>query len=48
MKRRRDQENETREARKLLTDKDERIKLLDNEIKVKHVIELINYLSLFF
>ncbi|CAF0907583.1 unnamed protein product, partial [Adineta ricciae] len=33
MKRRRDQENETREARKLLNDKDERIKLLDNEIK---------------
>jgi hypothetical protein len=35
MKRRRDQENETREIRKLLNDKDERIKLLDNEIKVK-------------
>ncbi len=34
MKRRRDQENETREMRKLLNDKDERIKLLDNEIKV--------------
>ncbi|UJR08139.1 hypothetical protein I4U23_012415 [Adineta vaga] len=33
MKRRRDQENETREMRKLLNDKDERIKLLDNEIK---------------
>ncbi|CAF4106591.1 unnamed protein product, partial [Rotaria sp. Silwood1] len=34
IKRRRDQENETREMRKLLNDKDERIKLLDNEIKV--------------
>jgi len=34
MKRKRDQENETREMRKLLNDKDERIKLLDNEIKV--------------
>ncbi|CAF1205279.1 unnamed protein product [Rotaria sp. Silwood1] len=33
IKRRRDQENETREMRKLLNDKDERIKLLDNEIK---------------
>ncbi|CAF2742956.1 unnamed protein product [Rotaria sp. Silwood2] len=33
IKRRRDQENETREIRKLLNDKDERIKLLDNEIK---------------
>jgi hypothetical protein len=38
MKRKRDQENETREMRKLLNDKDERIKLLDNEIKVKHLI----------
>jgi hypothetical protein len=34
MKRKRDQENETREMRKLLNDKDDRIKLLDNEIKV--------------
>ncbi len=34
MKRKRDQENETREMRKLLNDKDERIKVLDNEIKV--------------
>ena len=34
MKRRRDQENEIREMRKLFNDKDERIKLLDNEIKV--------------
>ncbi|CAF3708603.1 unnamed protein product [Rotaria socialis] len=33
IKRKRDQENETREMRKLLNDKDERIKLLDNEIK---------------
>ncbi len=38
MKRKRDQENETREMRKLLNDKDERIKLLDNETKVKHFI----------
>jgi hypothetical protein len=36
MKRKRDQENEIREMRKLLNDKDERIKLLDNEIKVEH------------
>ena len=35
LKRKRDQENEIREMRKLLTDKDERIKLLDNEIKVE-------------
>ncbi|CAF1129201.1 unnamed protein product [Adineta ricciae] len=33
LKRKRDLENETREIRRLLNDKDERIKLLDNEIK---------------
>ncbi|CAF0818887.1 unnamed protein product [Rotaria sordida] len=33
IKRKRDLENETREIRKLLNDKDERIKILDNEIK---------------
>ncbi|CAF3543477.1 unnamed protein product [Rotaria socialis] len=33
LKRKRDLENETREIRKLLNDKDERIKILDNEIK---------------
>ncbi|CAF2162266.1 unnamed protein product [Rotaria magnacalcarata] len=32
LKRKRDLENETREMRKLLNDKDERIKILDNEI----------------
>lgn len=35
IKRKRDQENETREIRRLLNDKDERIKILDNEIKVR-------------
>ena len=34
LKRKRDQENESREMRKLLNDKDERVKMLDNEIKV--------------
>jgi hypothetical protein len=34
LKRKRDQENESREMRKLLNDKDERIKAIDNEIKV--------------
>jgi DNA repair exonuclease SbcCD ATPase subunit len=34
LKRKRDLENEIREIRRLLNDKDERIKLLDNEIKV--------------
>lgn len=34
LKRKRDQENESREMRKLLNDKDERVKILDNEIKV--------------
>lgn len=34
LKRKRDQENENREMRKLLNDKDERVKMLDNEIKV--------------
>ncbi|CAF4418045.1 unnamed protein product, partial [Rotaria sp. Silwood2] len=33
IKRKRDLENETREIRKLINDKDERIKILDNEIK---------------
>ncbi|CAF1031396.1 unnamed protein product [Didymodactylos carnosus] len=33
LKRKRDQENETRELRKLIQDKDDRIKILDNEIK---------------
>lgn len=33
LKRKRDQENEIRELRKILNDKDERIKLLDSEIK---------------
>jgi len=33
LKRKRDQENEIREMRKLLNDKDERIKMLDNEIQ---------------
>ena len=42
MKRRRDQENETREMRKLFNDKDERIKLLDNEIKVNRIIDKIS------
>jgi hypothetical protein len=42
MKRKRDQENETREMRKLLNDKDERIKLLDNEIKVNQNSLLIS------
>ncbi len=41
MKRKRDQENETREIRKLLNDKDERIKLLDNEIKVNQCLSLL-------
>ena len=35
LKRKRDFENETREIRRLLTDRDERIKSLENEIKVK-------------
>lgn len=35
LKRKRDQENESREMRKLLNDKDERVKMLDNEIKVR-------------
>lgn len=34
IKRKRDLENETREIRKLINDRDERIKILDNEIKV--------------
>ncbi|CAF1186209.1 unnamed protein product [Didymodactylos carnosus] len=33
LKRKRDQENETRELRKLLQDRDDKIKILDNEIK---------------
>jgi hypothetical protein len=33
LKRKRDLENETREIRRLINDKDERIKILDNEIK---------------
>lgn len=40
LKRKRDQENEIRELRKIFNDKDERIKLLDNEIKVYY--QLIN------
>ncbi len=38
VKRKRDLENETREIRRLFNDKDERIKLLDNEIKVRQSI----------
>lgn len=38
LKRKRDLENETREIRKLINDKDERIKTLDNEIKVSENI----------
>lgn len=34
LKRRRDQENELREMRKILNDKDDRIKLLDSDVKV--------------
>jgi hypothetical protein len=37
IKRKRDVENETREIRRLLNDKDERIKILDNEIKVSKI-----------
>lgn len=40
LKRKRDQENEIRELRKIFNDKDERIQLLDNEIKV-HKLEII-------
>jgi hypothetical protein len=47
MKRRRDQENETREMRKLFNDKDERIKLLDNEIKVNRIIDKISTESIY-
>jgi len=35
LKRKRDLENETRDIRRLLTDKEDRIKMLDNEIKVR-------------
>jgi len=41
IKRKRDFENETREIRRLLNDKDERIKILDNEIKVKKKTDAI-------
>ena len=34
LKRRRDQENELREMRKILNDKDDRIKVLDSDVKV--------------
>lgn len=35
LRRKRDLENETREIRRLINDKDERIKILENEVKVK-------------
>jgi hypothetical protein len=34
LKRKRDQENDLREIRKILSDKDDRIKVLDSEVKV--------------
>ena len=38
LKRKRDQENEIRDMRKLINDKDERIKILDSETKVNETI----------
>ena len=38
IRRKRDLENETREIRKLLNDKDERVKVLENEIKVRNLL----------
>lgn len=35
LKRKRDLENETRDIRRLINDKDERIKILENEVKVR-------------
>ncbi len=41
LKRKRDLENETRDIRRLLNDKDERIKILDNELKVSSFTQII-------
>ena len=48
IKRRRDLENETREICKLFNDKDERIKILENEVKVKKEEDNIKLLNKFF